>query len=306
MLAWFNILVVGLTLSTVGGCRTHMVLRKNTIQTASTIADLNYQQVLDNVARFETAPSTLPSLAIVNAGTVTVTDQSTFGGAGTYSPTISSADQIGGFPIFSLFLNPNLSRGLTENWNLVPVTDIAKVRRLRCAFQMLVCGGDPVACEDCLEQLEDYLPDEPASLACTIPTDWYGVGCKAEVPKEACFVSCYQNKYVWVLPQGMEGLSRFTLTVMQLATTEVTTETKTIVKKYDADDKLQSTEITTTESDEQTIRTVHSEIPTDDTRDLTMPRSVFPRSHRSSPLSPKQIRKRPGVSNLLSPRPGGL
>ena len=114
MRAWLNILVVGLTLSTVGGCRTHIVLRKNTIQTASTIADLNDQQVLDNVARFETAPSTLPSLAIINA-----------------------------------------------------------------------------------------------------------------------------------------------------------------------------------------------EIPTDDTRDLTMPRSVFPRIHRSSPLSPKQIRKRPGVSNLMSPRPGG-
>jgi hypothetical protein len=282
-----------------------MVLRKNTIQTASTIADLNYQQVLDNVARFETTPSSLPSLAIVNAGTVTVTDQSTFGGAGTYSPTISSADQIGGFPIFSLFLNPNLSRGLTENWNLVPVTDIAKVRRLRCAFQMLVCDGDPSTCEDCIEQLEDYLPDDPASLACAIPTNWYCVGCKADVPKDACFVGCHQNKYAWVLPQDMEGLSRFTLTVMQLATTEVTTETKTVLKKYDADDKLQGTEITTTESDDETKRTVLSEIQTDDTSKVTLPRSAFPRSHRSSPLSPKQIRKRPGLSNLLSPRPGG-
>ncbi len=67
-----------------------------------------------------------------------------------------------------------------------------------------------------------------AVLACAIPTDWYCIGCKTDVPKDACCVGCYQNKYVWVLLQGMEGLSRFTLTVMQLATTEVTAETKLI------------------------------------------------------------------------------
>ena len=130
------------------GCRTHLSLRKHTIQTASTIADLHYQQVLDNVARFEATPASVPSFAVVNNGTVTVMDQATVGGASTYAPTITAADQIGGFPILSLFFNPNVARGITENWTLDPVTDSSKIRRLRWAFQYLVSGELPAWSDD--------------------------------------------------------------------------------------------------------------------------------------------------------------
>jgi hypothetical protein len=58
----------------------------------------------------------------VNNGAISLMDQSTFGGAGTYAPTITAADQIGGFPICSLFVNPNVARGVSENWTLDPVT----------------------------------------------------------------------------------------------------------------------------------------------------------------------------------------
>jgi hypothetical protein len=48
------------------GCRTHLSLRDNTLLTTETLTDLNYQQVLDNLARFVANPGTMPSLAIVN------------------------------------------------------------------------------------------------------------------------------------------------------------------------------------------------------------------------------------------------
>ena len=125
------------------GCHTHLALRKHTIQSVSTLADLHCQQVLDNVARFSMSPETLPSIALVSNGNVSVTDQTTLAGAATYAPTLISADQIGGFPILSLFFNPNAARGITENWTLDPVTDHQQISRLRIVFRYLVCGEVP-------------------------------------------------------------------------------------------------------------------------------------------------------------------
>jgi hypothetical protein len=44
------------------------------------------------------------------------------------------------------------------------------------------------------------------------------VGGKKDVPKNACYVGRYRDSYVWVGPDGLEELSRFTITVMKFAT----------------------------------------------------------------------------------------
>lgn len=290
------------------GCRTHLSLRNHTIQTASTIADLHYQQVVGNIARYVDIPSSVPSIAIVNNGAVTVTDQSTFGAAGTYSPTILAADQIGGFPIFSLFLNPNVARGLTENWTLDPVTDNDKLRRLRCAFQYVVaCDLGSKECIDCRELLAESLAiDNDEKLDRAIPRDWFCVGCKRDVPKDASFVGQYRDRFVWVMPSGMDGLSRFTLTVLELATTVVTHPNRTVVRRYDAEDNLDGTEITTIEPDtEQMHRSssdTNSDIESDPKSNPSTGSSRLPKVHRNSPLSPKQQRKRPGIGSVLTPK----
>ena len=68
------VLLIGL-LSTVAGC-THTVLRNDTRRTTNTLADLEFQQIHDNVARFHCNPDTVPSFAVPNAGTVSVSDPS--------------------------------------------------------------------------------------------------------------------------------------------------------------------------------------------------------------------------------------
>ena len=77
MRAWIVLAVTALGLT---GCHTHHSLRQNTLSTTATLADLNCQQILDNVARFVAHPDALPSLAVVNNGSVLVTDQSSLGG----------------------------------------------------------------------------------------------------------------------------------------------------------------------------------------------------------------------------------
>jgi hypothetical protein len=229
---------------------THQSLRQNTLFTTATLADLNCQQVLDNVARFVAHPDALPSLAVVNNGSVLVTDQSSFGGAATYAPTLSHLQQLGGFPILSLFFTPNVTHNLAETWSVVPVTDAEKLRRIRCAFQLLVRGGiESGPCDDCHDRLSKFFNDEKELLDCRLPSGWFQVGCEADVPHDACYVSTFCDTWVWVDEAGIDGLVQFTLSILDLATTDLQEPTKSVVRNYDAEGKLQSTEVTTREGD---------------------------------------------------------
>jgi hypothetical protein len=51
----------------------------------------------------------------------------------------------------------------------------------------------------------------------TVPTGWFGVGTKHDVPKNACYVAKDGHKYVWVMPVHRAELSKFVLIVMDLA-----------------------------------------------------------------------------------------
>lgn len=243
------------------GCQTHLHLRDNTLQTSATLTDLTYQQVLNNVAMFVANPSSLPAISVVNAGTVTVADQKGLNGNATYAPTLTFSQQGGGaLPILTLLANPSGSRTLTENWSLVPVTDVDHLRRLRCAFQLLVLEGSaPTHCEDCRKIIEDFYLGAADPWDCLIPQGWYGSGCRKDVPKDACYVGHYGDSYVWVLPEGVEGLTRFSMTVLDLATGKPHAPTKTIVKHFKPDGTLDHTEVTTTELDQEALEKMKKE-----------------------------------------------
>ncbi len=238
------------------GCQTHLFLRNNTACTTDTLTDLNYQQVMDNLARFVHNPSSMPSIAIINAGTVTVGDQKSFSANATYAPTLTFPQQNGaGLPILSLLFNPSASRTLTENWSLMPVTDIDNLRRIRCAFQLVVLnGGETTDCDQCLELLRRFYLGETDRMECVIPTGWFMAGCEKDVPKDACYVGQHCGTYVWVMPEGVEGLTRFTLNVLELAAGKPHAPTQTVVRTYGPDGKLQNTQITTTDIDWEKLK----------------------------------------------------
>src|SRR2546425_10258426 len=83
-------------ISCLNGCATPVALRNDTVRTTNTLTDLQYQQILDNVARFHADPDTVPSFAVTTAGTVSVLDTTGAGVSPTYSPTLTSAQQGGG------------------------------------------------------------------------------------------------------------------------------------------------------------------------------------------------------------------
>ena len=51
----------------------------------------------------------------------------------------------------------------------------------------------------------------------TIPTGWFGVGCKRDVPRDACFVARNGKVYIWVTREHLDDLSQFTMAVLDIA-----------------------------------------------------------------------------------------
>jgi hypothetical protein len=46
------------------------------------------------------------------------------------------------------------------------------------------------------------------------PPGWYHIGCRKDVPKDACYVGRWRGRYAWVTPDGMPQLARFTATTL--------------------------------------------------------------------------------------------
>jgi hypothetical protein len=239
------------------GCATHRVLSKNTAAANLTTSDIYYQQVLSNLARFSANPASMPSFAVISSGTVNVQDNQQASISPTYSPTLTAMQQGGGaLPILSLLFGFNASRSLTENWSTSPVTDSDNLRRIRCAFQYLV-GQGTSTCDECEERLKGFIVGGTESFECMLPRGWFHVGSEDDVPCNACFEANYCDTYVWVMPDGMDGLTRFTITILDLATGEIRAPHRTVVKKYKGEPdpgNLESTEVTFEEVDQEALK----------------------------------------------------
>jgi hypothetical protein len=248
-------------ISTLSGCATEHALQRDTVRTTNTLADLQFQQVLDNVARFHCDPDTVPSFAVATAGTVSVNDQCGAGVSPTYSPTLTFQQQGGGaLPILSLLFPLSTQRAVTENWSLIPITDADNLRRLRCAYRLLVLGEATPNYEFCVKQMKEFFAGEEAALADYYPPrGWYGVGGKKDVPKDVCYVGCHCGTYVWVLPGRMNDLALFTMGALDLATGKLRTPQRTVVRKYKGEPKpenLVETTVTRTEDDEEALKAI--------------------------------------------------
>lgn len=239
------------------GCATQRALHQHTVAANITVADIYYQQVLNNVALFVDNPASMPAFSVVTAGTVNVQDQAGATLSPTYSPTLTSQLQGGGaLPILSILFGVNGSRTISENWSTAPVTDSDNIRRLRCAFQLLV-GTETSECDRCTDRLKGFFHGGTESFECMLPKDWFCVGAKGDVPKNACYVGNHCNTYVWVTPDGVDGLSRFTMTVLDIATGEIHAPQRTVVKRYKGaptPENLEETEITSTETDVDALK----------------------------------------------------
>lgn len=184
--AWFPVALLG-PLVLASGCMSRQ-LQFATARTTSTLLDLHYQQVIDNLAHIAANPGFLPYLAVAGQGSIQVTTTGNAGFPASWTP----GGTVSWLPSVSATANA------TGTWNLGTITSPEKIRAMQAYYQDAVQRsslGDPAF-------------------------GWLHVGAKHDVHKNACYVSHHGAVHVWVNPEGISGLSDLVLAILDIATRE--------------------------------------------------------------------------------------
>jgi hypothetical protein len=236
--------ILGATLcAALAGC-THHQLTRSTVLTTGTVMDIQYRIVLRNLALLSCHPETLPSHIDLADGVVQINDEAAFGTAGGFSSD----------PQFAIErFGPSGSRAVTEQWGTNAITDPQRLTELQDLYRATL-GLPPLPPPNAIEYVRraraaqrkqgggdkggpDGGPSSAPSEASTggddhrwvpievlltdvPPPGWFQLGGKKDVPKDACYVGCYGDRYAWVTPDGLPGLARFTVTVLSIVKLE--------------------------------------------------------------------------------------
>ncbi len=184
-----------------------MQLNRSTLYQASTLADLHFQQVLDNVARFAVNPYTMPYFAYAGSGTTQVAD------GGTISPTISWAPHS-----VSEMLGLSANRTITDGWSVVPTTNPDKLFAMRCCYQRLVLAPTDW-CDDCENKLAAMLPkDFPSILDATFRPAGSASEGKSRFQTGPATSVIAAKPMPGCRREGWTGSNAITLTILNIAT----------------------------------------------------------------------------------------
>jgi len=135
-------------LASLAGCTSDR-LRQRTVNQGATLPDLQYQQVLDNLALFSANPAALPWHINLREGTTQVTDSATVGAAVDLGPPAETLPQIFG------------TRTAVAQWGGSPVIDPLELQLLRIAYRRAF-GSPEMPSPELLDELAHELKNQVA------------------------------------------------------------------------------------------------------------------------------------------------
>ena len=124
----------------------------DTVNQGNTLPELQYEQVLDNLAQFAVNPSALPWQMNLKEGTSQVTDSLSGGAALDIGPPVGWFPQLLG------------SRTVVAQWGMAPVVDPTELQLLRIAYRRAY-GLPDMPSPEFLDELAHELKDQFASNA---------------------------------------------------------------------------------------------------------------------------------------------
>lgn len=184
-------------------------LRYNTSRQATTLSDIEEQQVLDNIAMFVATSGSTPFFALPTGGGTTTNQQAGASATLLWNPRA----------IVSETGNLTGQISLQENWTLKPINDPERIELMKCVLQQVTqtCPSD--GCQDCHAKLTNFFGEHYA--LCSVPSCWYSVSCKKPKGSRCCMkVGHYCGTYVCVTPEYYEYLSRVTVAFLDIATVD--------------------------------------------------------------------------------------
>ncbi len=137
-----------IALATLAGCTSDR-LRQRTVNQGGTLPELQYQQILDNLALFSANPAALPWHINLREGTTQITDSATVGAAVDLGPPTETLPQVFG------------SRTAVSQWGGSPVIDTLELRLLRIAYRR-AHGSPEMPSPELLDELAHELKNQVA------------------------------------------------------------------------------------------------------------------------------------------------
>jgi len=125
------------------GC-TATRLRHHTIKQGNTLVELQYQQILDNLALFSQSPAAIPWHMNLKEGTTQITDSASAGAAVDIGPPTDTLPQLFG------------TRTIVGQWGMAPVVDPIELKLLRLAYRR-AAGIDEMPDPEFLQDLAHEL-----------------------------------------------------------------------------------------------------------------------------------------------------
>ncbi len=131
------------------GC-TSQSLQRNTVKQIETIADVRYEEALNNLAMLDVSPWSLPSYSSIFSGTTKVLDQSTISPTGNIGQDVLSMSpvKLGVTHFQTGSLDVPSQRQVSDTWSLDPVTEPEKLRAMRGLCVWVLHGQQAVSPED--------------------------------------------------------------------------------------------------------------------------------------------------------------
>jgi len=200
------------------GCTT-TALEQYTLRQIQSSVDYRYQATLNCLAAVADNPDALPSLCLQSSGGTRLTDMESA------SATTTWNRMVGSFAMQTLGVT--LNRSPQEQWTVVPVADYSQMEALRCACLWMLGGPEAIRTSF------DGILDSPvanrspgphfgvAKRLADIPPGWLCCGGIKDVPACAAYSAHCGRTWVWVMPDGLGGLSQFTLVLLDIATLDV-------------------------------------------------------------------------------------
>jgi len=191
------------------GC-THLELERHTISQARTLADVHMQQVVDNLAMFVDSPDSLPFFSVAGTGQTNVRQDYGINGA-------FSWDLISRVWLFDkVSTTPTTTNSSQDQWTTASVIYPEELKIMRCAYQRTAGHS----CQECDVILQSFFKDNAYEMLSMQP-GWYCVGKHCDVPSHARYVGHFRSTYVWVTDEGLDGLSRLTIAMLDIGTAEI-------------------------------------------------------------------------------------
>ncbi|MBX9792022.1 MAG: hypothetical protein K2Y37_24120 [Pirellulales bacterium] len=134
-----RLLICGIVLL-LGGCGS-VQLQRSTIRQARTLSDLQYQQVLDNLAMFSCNADALAWHLKIRGGLVQVTSQ---GVAGIAAQVLGAAE---------LVPSAEASQAVVGQWDVDPTVEAGELKALQLAYQMALAPGHPTIVNNIYKQI---------------------------------------------------------------------------------------------------------------------------------------------------------